>query len=210
MHTSALEEANLTQNEPEPQPKTSEPTPTPEPETTAVVSTEPDVIEGEVIVIEPPETSEAHILPKQKPYWLLIPFTILCCFLFLAGSFLVPLLSPTATVTIIPIERSMTATTAIQVYGRQLPALTLSQSINVPATGTMHQNATRASGTITFYNGLLTSQTIAAGTILTGSDGVQIETDQPATIPAADPPVEGQITVSAHAVSVGASGACQV
>ena len=31
-------------------------------------------------------------------------------------------------------------------------------------------------------------------------------TDQPATIPAANPPLEGQITVSAHAISTGAQG----
>lgn len=218
-NTGVLEEATLTQDtnkqeteEPEEaQSETQEPAPTTqerkaEQETTTSVPAEPEVIEGEVIVIEPAETSEDHIPPKQKLYWLLVPFTVLVCLLFLAGSYLLPLFTPTATITIIPIERTITTTIAIQVQARAVAPLTLSQSATVPATGKRHQNATRAEGTITFYNGLLTSQTIAAGTILTGSDGVQIVTDQPATIPAANPPLEGHITVSAHTLNTGASG----
>src|SRR6266700_1198411 len=205
-NTGTLEEATLIEdtNGQEPQPETLAPASTvqpeaPEQETTALVPTEPDVIEGEAIVIEPSEPSEDHIPPKQRPYWLCIPFTILCCLVFLAGSFLLPLFTPTATITIIPIERSITTTTATQVQARALAPLTLSQSVTVSATGKRQQTATRAYGTITFYNGLLTSQTVAAGTILTGSDGVQIVTDQPAIIPAANPPLEVQITFSAHA-----------
>jgi len=208
MQTNALEEAELTDNsnEPEPQPETSEPTPTPEPETTALIPAEPEIIEGEVIAIEPPESTQNHTLPKQKPYWLLIPFTVFLCLAFVAISLLLPLLTPTATVIIIPVEKNVSFTTAILVHGRPLPTLTLSQSQTVPATGHRHQDATRAIGTITFYNGLFISQTIAAGTILTGATGVQIITDQPAVIPAGNPPIYGQVTVSAHAVITGTSG----
>src|SRR6266852_1619832 len=110
----------------EPEPETREPTPPPEDEaaeqeTTALVPTEPDVIEGEVIELAPPEETTGHTPPKQKPYWLLIPFTIFLCLAFLAGSFLVPLFTPTATVTIIPVERNITLTASIQVQGRALP-----------------------------------------------------------------------------------------
>ncbi len=97
--------------------------------------------------------------------------------------------------------------TTIQVHGRQLPPLTLSQSTTVPATGKRHQDATRATGPITFYNGLLSLQTIAAGTLLTGADGVEIITDQAARIPPASnttPPTFGQVTVAAHTVQPGA------
>jgi len=52
----------------------------------------------------------------------------------------------------------------------------------------------------------LSSQTIAAGTILTGKDGVQVITDQAAIIPAGNPPIYGQVTVSAHAVIAGTEG----
>ncbi len=206
MQTIALEEAALTEITNEPQPETSEPTSAPEPETTALVPTEPEVIEGEVIEIEPPQTSEDHTSPKQKPYWLLIPLTILFCLLFLAASSLFPLLTPSATVTIIPVERNITLTAAIQVQGRELPLLTLMQSTSIPATGKRHQSARHAGGTITFYNGSFSSQTIAAGTIVTGKDGVHIITDQAAIIPAGNPPIYGQITVSAHAVLAGSQG----
>ncbi len=208
MQPNALEEAELTDtpNEPEPQPDISEPTPTPEPETTALVPTEPDVIEGEVIEIEPPETIDAHTPTKQKPYWLLIPFTILLCFSILAISLVLPILTPSATITIVPVERTITTLAEIQVHGRMLPIFTLSQSTTAPATGQRHQSATQAHGTITLYNGLFVSQTIAAGTILTGADGVQIITDQAASIPAGNPPIYGQVTVPAHAVNAGGSG----
>src|SRR6266699_7290939 len=167
------EEAELTENTHKPEPETPEtPAPQPEPECIALVSTEPDVIEGEVIEIEQPEISEDQISPKQKPFWLLIPCTILFCLLFVAASSLVPLLSPSATIPILPVEKSLSLTDSMKVQGRALPPLTLMQSITALATGKHHQPASRAAGTITFYNGLLTSQTIVAGTTFTGNDGV--------------------------------------
>jgi hypothetical protein len=83
------------------------------------------------------------------------------------------------------------------------------QGTSVTATGNKHQDATQAYGTITFYNGLLSAQTIAAGTVLTGRDGIQVVTDQPAIIPAGNPPTYGQVTVSAHAFLAGPQGDIQ-
>ena len=217
MQTNTVEEAALTDNtnEPELQPEIPEPIPpsTPEPETqeqeiTAIVpiTAEPEIIDGEVIEITPQEPSEEHTPPQQKPYWLLIPLAFMLCLSYLGVSLLLPLYSPSATVTIIPVERTITTLTSIQVQGRQLAPLTLSQSQTIQATGHRHQNATSAYGTITFYNGLLTSQTIAAGTVLTGSDGVQIVTDQATIIPAGNPPNYGQASVSAHALLAGEQG----
>jgi hypothetical protein len=211
MHANTLEETELTDTTSEPQAEISEPTSTtqpglPEPETTALVPTEPDIIEGEFVETDPPETSENHIPPRQKPYWLLIPLTICLCLSIPGVSLLLLLLSPSATITIIPAEHTLTATAAIRVQGRALLSLTLMQSLSAPATGKRHRDAARAHGTITFYNGLLSSQTIAAGTIFTGKDGVQIITDQAARIPAGNPPSYGQVSVSAHAVLAGESG----
>src|SRR5439155_17826382 len=79
-------------------------------------------------------------------------------------------------------------------------------SQTTPTTGKGHQDAKQAQGAITLYNGLFTAQTIAGGTTLTGSSGVQIITDQDATIPAANPPIFGQVTVSAHAINPGMRG----
>src|SRR6266567_7898339 len=132
MHTNALEEMALTDttNEQEQQPEPPETNTSPEPEeaqpetqeqeVTALVPAEPEVIEGEVIEIEQPEPEAEHMPPKQKPYWLLIPTTIMLCLSLFGVSLLYPLLSPSATITIIPTERSITTTAAIQVQGRQL------------------------------------------------------------------------------------------
>src|SRR5260221_1089676 len=202
-NTGTLEEKELTENEP--QQDTQEPA-QPEiqkQEVTALVPTEPDVIEGEVVEIEPLADLTP---PKQKPYWLLIPLTILLCLSFLGVSLLLPLFSPSAIVTLVPVEQSLSAITAIQVRGRSLALLTLSQSTSVSATGKRRQDATRAVGTVTLYNGSFSMQTIAAGTILTGRDRVAVITDQAAVIPAGNTPTYGQVTVSAHAVLASSQG----
>src|SRR5215469_13786484 len=161
------------------------------------------VLDGEVTAVIEPEQKPR---PKQRPYYLLVVGTVLACLLFVAVSLIVPLLTPSAIVTIIPRQEHLSLTTSIPIQGRLLPSFTLSQSISVPATGKRHQDATRAAGTITFYYGLFTAQTIAAGTLLTGNDGVQVATDQAAIIPAATPPIFGQTTVSAHAIGAGSQG----
>jgi len=128
-------------------------------------------------------------------------------------------LTPTPSITLVPVVRNLSTTaplmavsgipTGAHIPARLLPPLTLTQTTTAPATGKGHQDALAAMGTITFYNGLFTSQTIAAGTTLTGSDGVQIITNQLAVIPAAlatTPPTYGQVTVSAHALEPGPQG----
>ena len=136
---------------------------------------------------------------------------------------LLPFLTPTPIITLVPVVRdySTTATmmavsgtpTGAYIPARLLPPLTLIQTQIAMATGKGHQDAEAAMGTITFYNGLFTSQTIAAGTTLTGSAGVQVVTDQLAVIPAAlatTPPTYGQVTVSAHALEPGSQGNIRV
>lgn len=162
------------------------------------------IIEGEVTeIIEPQEHTPT---PKQRPYYLIPVCTIIACVLFLTISRLLPLLTPTATVIILPNELGVSTTANIQIQGRALPSLMLSQSITTPATGKRHQNTEQAVGMITLYNGLLSSQAVSAGTIVTGIDGVQVQTDQTAIIPPGNPPTYGQITVSAHAVNPGSQG----
>ncbi len=142
--------------------------------------------------------------------------SILLLLAWIAFEVLLALTAPIPTIMLVPLARNLSTTAAItavsgtptggQIAGRQLPPLTLSQTRTAPATGKGHQNAQNARGTITFYNGLFTSQTVEAGTILTGSDGVQVVTDQVAVIPAAlatAPPIYGQVTVPAHATQTG-------
>ena len=79
-----------------------------------------------------------------------------------------------------------------------------------------HHNRTRppgrkkATGTVTFYNGLFTQQFIASGTVYTGKDGVAIVTTQDATISPGDPSSGyGTATVPAQAVEAGSTGNIQ-
>ncbi len=147
-------------------------------------------------------------------------FLLLVCIAF---QILLTLPAPIPTIMLVPRGRDLSTTATIaavsgtaaggQIAGRQLPSLTLSQTRTAPATGKGHQDAQYARGTITFYNGLFTSQTVVAGTVLTGSDGVQVVTDQLAVIPAAlatSPPTYGQITVSTHAAGTGPQGNIRV
>ena len=87
-----------------------------------------------------------------------------------------------------------------------LPAITMSKSKTVPTTGRVHVPASQAHGWVTFYNGLLQPQTIAAGTLLIGSDGEQVVTDETAYVPAGDLTGNGQATVWAHALNPGPEG----
>lgn len=126
--------------------------------------------------------------------------------------------SSTATVTIIPAATSLHTTTTVQVVagpadvtqqqipGRFLPTITLSEAQTVATTGIGAQHAQAAMGSLTFYNAAPYSQTVLAGTVLIGADGVQVVTDQEAVIPAASFPTDGVVSVLAHTLVVGSGG----
>lgn len=131
---------------------------------------------------------------------------------------------PTVTVTLLPMSSTVTMITPVavtadaapavstappEIPGRVLPTITLTQMRTVKTTGIGTQIAQAAQGDITFYNAAPYAQTIAAGTLLTGADGVAVVTTQDAFLPAATlstPPQDGQTTVPAHAVSNGPVG----
>lgn len=96
--------------------------------------------------------------------------------------------------------------------GFVLSPVAKSLALTIHATGKGHINATSATGKITFYNGQTYTQIIPVGTVLKGSDGIQVITDAQATIPPAaqtTPPTYGQISVPAHALQSGVSGNIQ-
>jgi hypothetical protein len=130
---------------------------------------------------------------------LLLPLSSIAFQLYLAFN---PFI---ATITIVPKSYQVTLSGTLQL-GRLLNPITLSESATAKTTGTGHQNARAATGYITVYNGEFTRVPVPAGTVLTGADGVQIVTDQDATIPAANPPVFGHVTLSAHAAQPGRKG----
>ena len=158
---------------------------------------QPEIIEA----VQPP-----HLQPP--PYFAYVALTLsllLLCYL-VTSAFILTFFPPSVTITLLTKSQSIKATGTLQLPARQIPPTTLSQSQTIPTTGRGHQDARSANGYITFYNGLFTSQTVQAGTILTGNDGVQIVTDQNTYIPAANPPSLGYTTVSAHALTKGSSG----
>jgi hypothetical protein len=129
-----------------------------------------------------------------------------------------PWWAPSAIVTIVPRTRPITATftahlvsgtadlTRQQVQSRALAKITMSQQQTIATTGSGYQPAQAAQGWIVLYNALTIPQTIPAGTLLTGQDGVQITTDITVTIPAGQLASNGQIGVSAHSVESGPQG----
>ncbi len=162
------------------------------------------------------ETDQRQTTRRQPPYFL---HFLLILFIFIGLDNLDTVFAqfaPTASVTITPVVKTITTDATFPigtgpgyVHGRVLPALTLSQSQTVAATGKGHQDATRAGGNLLFFNGSFAPQIIDAGTVYTGQDGVQVATDQTITIPAANPPYVGQATVSATAMHAGAHGNIQ-
>jgi len=131
----------------------------------------------------------------------------LACLLlsFIALQIFLALNPPIATITIIPKSQQISLRAVLQL-GRLLPSLTISQEATTSTSGQKHQQARQARGAITFYNGQFQAITVPAGTILSGSSGVQIATDQEADIPPGNPPTYGQKAVSAHAINPGIKG----
>jgi len=82
----------------------------------------------------------------------------------------------------------------------------MTQARTVSTSGTGHQQAQAAHGTITFYNAAPASQMVPAGTMLTSADGMQIVTEQDAFLPAGTLATNGQARVLAHAVLAGLAG----
>lgn len=90
-----------------------------------------------------------------------------------------------------------------------LPVITVKKQATVAATGSVHQDASKATGLITFYNGAFATQTVPAGTSLTGKDGIMVVTEQTAVIPpatATTPPTYGIVSVTAISSIAGAGG----
>ena len=128
--------------------------------------------------------------------------------------------TPTATVTITPKNALLSNTYVLtgvssgtpdpskrQVQARQLTSTTKAQSKTVSATGRKQTPGTRATGTLTFYNGNTSDYFVTAGTVFTDAQGRQIANDALVDIPAGNPSTGyGHVTVSAHGVNIGASG----
>ena len=167
------------------------------------LDTQPLTTKPAVQPLTPEQERDEHT-SKQLGLFMMSLFVFLCLSSIALQLHFI-LNPPIATIILIPKSQTISLNATMQL-GRVLPPTTLSQAQTVPTTGKEHQDAIAATGSITFYNGQLQSVFVPAGTILVGNDGVQIITDQDATIPAANLPQVSQATISAHAMNTGASG----
>ncbi len=163
---------------------------------------------------------------QQRKCFAMLLFLLFPVLGILAGviyTISMPFLTPSADITIVIQSQRITTTSILQVVtngvadptkkqipGRILPAITMSQQKTILTTGTARQDAKEAHGFITFYNAAPYVQIVQARTMITGADGIQILTDQDATIPAAVMPTEGQVTIGGHAAIKGSQGNIKV
>jgi hypothetical protein len=123
-----------------------------------------------------------------------------------------------ATVTIVPDSKVVSNSYVIlgvsgtpdpaqrQVSVRPIINTVSSQPKQVAATGHNQTPGTQATGTLTFYSLASTPLTVAAHTVFTLANGVKIENNVAANIPAASLPTAGFVTVPAHAITTGSAG----
>lgn len=122
--------------------------------------------------------------------------------------------SPAATITIIPTSNrenftvTLTAVTghapgATQVAARTLQGSSPLREAVARATGSGQTPATPASGTLTFFNEGSSPQTLPAGLVLTGGDGIKVVTDSAVTVSGGNPPAVGSAWVYAHTIQGG-------
>jgi hypothetical protein len=174
-----------------------------------LTETEPDTNVPYTPAIQPLTKTQARDEQTSKNVGLfMMSLLVFLCLASIALQLHFILNPPIATIILLPKSQTLSLHATAQL-GRLLPPTTLSQEKTVPTTGHGHQDARAATGTVTFYNGSNTSQTINAGTVFAGNDGIQVATDIDADIPAANLPVVGQVTVPAHALISGARGNIQ-
>jgi hypothetical protein len=150
----------------------------------------PRVVESTLVTVKQQPTTARW---KQRSRWGLSSADFLLLVLLLLAGMgtlwdrgpLAPILfRPTAIVTIVPTHVDRQATLVItavtgtsdaaryEVAARFVSSTSPVLVASGPATGTVREPATSARGTLTFYNAATYPQTIAAGTVLTGADGV--------------------------------------
>src|SRR5258708_2732370 len=182
----------------------------------------PRVVESTLVMARQSTTADW----KQRPWWYFASAGLVLLVLLLTelgalwdiGPLAPTLFQPTALVTIVPTRLDSQATLAIiavtgtpdtakhEVAARFVSATTPALVASGQTSGVAHVPAEASRGTLTLYNAATYPQTIAAGTVLTGADGVHVVTDTPAPTPAGTPPLFGVVTVSAHAENAGSRG----
>jgi Baseplate J-like protein len=157
-------------------------------------------------------------------WWSVLAVALL---LILAGEHTIPLVwplvdnyfHPKATVTLFPTQKQvryqytfLIVTGTADQSRQQIPSRIISftsptRTETIKTTGIGYTPAIQATGIVSFYNEAPYSQTIDAGTVITGSDGIQIVTDQTISINAGNPPYSyGSAEAPAHSLKAGSIG----
>ncbi len=178
---------------------------------------EPDISKHPTVPLQPLTPAKRYF---QVNWWSVVAIALS---LVLVGEHTAPYLlslvdgylHPKATVTLFPTQTQMSKTytflavtgTADQARG-QIPSRLLSfttptKSATITTTGVGYTPAIKATGEITFYNEAPYSQTIDAGTVITGNDRIQIVTDQTVTIAAGNGTTNGSATAPVHTIQAG-------
>ena len=135
-----------------------------------------------------------------------LSFDLAVVLFFLLGSIYLAITYPHTLIILYTKAIPAHLTATLDVPTRAVAPVTLTRSATAPTTGTGHQDASAATGVVTFYNGLSIIQSVPSGTVFTGRDGERITTDQTANIPPNAPPEDGYVTVIAHALTLGMRG----
>ncbi len=137
--------------------------------------------------------------------------------LFKQMTSMIPGFSQPATITITPSSKIVSNSYVVtgvtgnadpakrQVAVRPLTASASSPAKTVTATGVEKTPGIPSQGTLTFFNGSNSIQSVAANTLITSSSGISVVTDSLLIIPAANPPNFGIRSVSAHSTRGGAA-----
>jgi hypothetical protein len=162
-----------------------------------------------VAVSEIPTQPLLGASPQQQRaatrYLLLVMLLLFCS--MIGGAVLGIVTYPNVTIDLVPVSKRVTLTAQLaHLPTRTLAPVTLTGTLSQPTTGHGHQEATKARGVLTFYNGRFSPQTITRGSVLTASDGIKVATDQTVSIPATSPQQVGIASVAAHALEAGSSG----
>src|SRR5437763_9847434 len=134
----------------------------------------PDAIFFRAVAEIPTQPLPRHFTPQWKLQRSLerhcIFLLLLVVLSLLATAILRIINQPVVTVTLLPLHKSVQLTTTLPILTRTLAPVTISRTLTAPTTGKGHQDARAATGTLTFYNGSNTAQSVTTGTKLTGND----------------------------------------
>jgi hypothetical protein len=185
---------------------------------------EPDISKNPTVPLPPLTPPKRYF---QVNWWSVVALVLL---LMLVGEHTAPFVialvdgyvHPKATVTLFPTEKQVRHTYAYLVVTgtadqsrHQIPSRVISFSTpattdTIRTTGIGYTSAVQATGDITLYNEANYRQTIAAGTVITAGDGIQVVTDQTVILAAGNPPYSyGSARAPAHTIQAGAGSNIQ-